>query len=131
MTSSRAPTEQLGLGELPAIPTVSLSPTATDAHTALIVVSVVDVGRLTEPALTTALRLGGTAVPVAAERDPDATIALDTRMKNGHHVPVLLVGGEPRRRRDQIRHNQRQLVLAAALRSRTDAVVATLFLRLT
>lgn len=92
---------------------------------------VVDVSCLTERALTTALRLGGTAVPAAAEPDPDATIAFDTRMKKGHDVSVLLAEGEPSRRRDQIRHNQREPVLAAAVRSRTDAVVATLSLRLT
>jgi amino acid transporter len=42
----------------------------------------------------------------------------------GHLVTVLLTEVEPRRRRYQVLHNQRGLILAAALRSRTDAVVA-------
>jgi amino acid transporter len=48
----------------------------------------------------------------------------------GRHVTVLLAEVEPRRRRYQLLHNQRGLVLAAALRARTDAVVATLPFRL-
>ena len=86
---------------------------------------VVDLGRLTERALTTALRLGGTVAPVSV-----ATTALRTTMKNGHHVSVLFAEVEPRRRRYQILHDQRGLVLTAALRSRTDAIVATLPFRL-
>jgi len=49
----------------------------------------------------------------------------------GRQVTVLLAEVEPRHRRQQILHNQRGLVLAAALRSRTDAVVATMPFRLT
>lgn len=49
----------------------------------------------------------------------------------GRHVTVLLAEVEPRRRRQQILHNQRGLILAAALRTRTDAVVATVPFRLT
>lgn len=52
-------------------------------------------------------------------------------LANGRHVTVLLAEVEPRHRRQQILHNQRGLVLAAALRSRTDAVVATVPFRLT
>ena len=96
------------------------SPTATDACADLSVVPVVDGGRLTERVLTTALRLGGTVAPVS-----DATIALHTPMKNGHHVSVLFAEVEPRRRRYQILHDKRGLVLTAAVRSRTDTVVAT------
>ena len=48
----------------------------------------------------------------------------------GRHVTVLLAEVEPRRRRHQILHNQRGLILAAALRSRTDAVIATMPFRL-
>ena len=84
---------------------------------------VVDVSRLTERALTPAPGLGGNVVPVAVELDPNATIALYTQIKNGNHVTVLLAEAEPRRCRDQILHNQRGFVPAAALRSRTDAVV--------
>lgn len=101
--------------------------------------SVVDVSRLTERALTPALRL---AVAVAVEVDADATTArrslagpvvsyVRTQIENGHQVTVLLAEVEPRRRRRQFLPNQRVLVLAAALRSRTDAVVATLSFRLT
>ncbi|MDX6256982.1 MAG: hypothetical protein QOJ11_3316 [Frankiales bacterium] len=46
------------------------------------------------------------------------------QMALGHQVTVLLAEVEPRRRRYQVLHNQRGLILAAALRSRTDAVVA-------
>ncbi|HEX4100140.1 MAG TPA: hypothetical protein VHY21_06270 [Pseudonocardiaceae bacterium] len=49
---------------------------------------------------------------------------------NGRHVTVLLAEVEPRKRRQKILHNQRGPILAAALRSRTDAVVATLPFRL-
>jgi amino acid transporter len=55
---------------------------------------------------------------------------VQTQLKSGREVTVLLTEVEPRRRRHQILHNQRGLVLAAALRSRTDAVVATLPYRL-
>ena len=48
----------------------------------------------------------------------------------GRPVTVLLAEVQPRRRRHEILHNQRALVLAAALRSRTDAVVATVPYRL-
>ena len=49
----------------------------------------------------------------------------------GRQVTVLLAEVEPRRRRYQLLHNQRGLVLAAALRSRTDAVIAVVPYRLT
>lgn len=52
------------------------------------------------------------------------------QLQSGHHVTVLLAEVEPRKRRQQILHNQRGLLLAAALRSRTDAVVATVPFRL-
>lgn len=53
------------------------------------------------------------------------------QLDTGRQVTVLLVEVEPRRRRYQVLHNQRGLILAAALRSRTDAIVATLPFRLT
>ena len=51
---------------------------------------------------------------------------LDTR----HPVTVLLAEIQPRRRRYEALHNQRGLVLAASLRSHTDAVVASIVYRL-
>jgi amino acid transporter len=55
---------------------------------------------------------------------------VENQMKHGHHVTVLIAEVEPSKRRYQLLHNQRGLVLAAALRSRTDAVVATVPFRL-
>jgi amino acid transporter len=52
------------------------------------------------------------------------------QLNKGYHVTVLLAEVEPRQSRYQILHNQRGLVLAAALRARTDAVVAIVPLRL-
>jgi hypothetical protein len=52
------------------------------------------------------------------------------QLDEGRQVTVLLAEVEPRRRRYQALHNQRGLILAAALRSRTDAVVATMPFRL-
>jgi hypothetical protein len=51
-------------------------------------------------------------------------------INNGRHVTVLLAEVEPRKRRYQLLHNQHGLLIAAALRSPTDAVVATAPLRL-
>jgi hypothetical protein len=45
-------------------------------------------------------------------------------------VTVLITEIEPRRRRHEILHNQRGALLAAALRVRTDVVVATVPFRL-
>jgi amino acid transporter len=52
------------------------------------------------------------------------------QLATGREVTVLLAEVQPRKRRQQILHNQRGVVLAAALRSRTDAVVATVSFRL-
>jgi hypothetical protein len=52
-------------------------------------------------------------------------------LDEGLPVTVLIATVEPRHRRQEILHNQRGLLLAAALRARTDAVVATLPYRLT
>ena len=52
-----------------------------------------------------------------------------TQIAKGRRVTVLIAEGEPRRRRYQLLHNQRGALLAAALRSRTDAVGATLSVR--
>jgi amino acid transporter len=48
----------------------------------------------------------------------------------GVQVSVLISEIQPRKRRHELLHNQRGLLLAAALRSRTDAVIATLPFRL-
>ena len=53
-----------------------------------------------------------------------------TQVEKGHFVIVLLVYIEPRRRRYRILHNQRGPLLATTIRARTDAVVATLPIRL-
>lgn len=50
---------------------------------------------------------------------------VDASTAAGHQLRVLLAEVRPRRRRYQILHHQRGLVLAAALRARTDIVVAT------
>ena len=55
---------------------------------------------------------------------------VQTQLAQGRQVTVLLAEVEPRHRRYQILHNQRGLVLAATLRSRTDAVIATLPFRI-
>ena len=52
------------------------------------------------------------------------------QQRGGTQVTVLIVELQPRRRRYEILHNQRGVVLAAVLRARTDAVVATLPYRL-
>ena len=56
---------------------------------------------------------------------------VERHLTQGHQVTVLLCEIEPRKRRHQVLHNQRGLILAAALRSHTDAIVATLPFRLT
>jgi hypothetical protein len=61
---------------------------------------------------------------------PPTIAFVRTQMQQGRHVTVLLAQVEPKRHRYRILHNQRGLVLAAALRLRTDAVVATLLVRL-
>ena len=52
-------------------------------------------------------------------------------LEHGHPTTVLLADVEPRHRLQEVFHNQRGLVLAAALRARTDAVVATVPFRIT
>jgi amino acid transporter len=52
-----------------------------------------------------------------------------TQIDKGRHVTVLLAQVEPRRRRHRLLYNQRGPILAAALRARTDAIVATLAVR--
>jgi amino acid transporter len=61
---------------------------------------------------------------------PPLLTLVRSELLHGRHVTVLLGQVEPRRRRYRILHNQRGIILAAALRIRTDAVVATLVVRL-
>ena len=53
-----------------------------------------------------------------------------TQVEKGRFVIVLLAYIEPRRRRYRILHNQRGPLLATTVRARTDAIVATLPIRL-
>lgn len=53
-----------------------------------------------------------------------------TQIEKGRDVTVLLAQVEPRRWRHRLLYNQRGPILAAALRARTDAIIATLAVRL-
>jgi hypothetical protein len=53
-----------------------------------------------------------------------------TQVEQGRFVIVFLAYIEPRRRRYRILHNQRGPLLATTIRARTDAIVATLPIRL-
>jgi amino acid transporter len=53
-----------------------------------------------------------------------------TQVEKGRDVTVLLAQVEPRRWRHRLLYNQRGPILAAALRARTDAMIATLAIRL-
>jgi amino acid transporter len=53
-----------------------------------------------------------------------------TQIDKGRDVTVLLAQVEPRRWRHRLLYNQRGPILAAALRARTDAIIATLAIRL-
>jgi hypothetical protein len=61
---------------------------------------------------------------------PPVLALVRSQLQQGRHVTVLLGQVEPNRRRYRILHNQRGLILAAALRLRTDAIVATLVVRM-
>jgi len=61
---------------------------------------------------------------------PPVLALVRSQLQQGRHVTVLLGQVEPTHRRYRILHNQRGLILAAALRLRTDAVVATLVVRM-
>jgi amino acid transporter len=150
--------EQLGLGQVPGVPT---PPTPQERHDAIVIVPVVNVSRLTELALRTAYRLGGDVVPVAVELEHATTAQVceqwsrwnpgvelhvlpsphrslvapivgyvRTQLESRQQVTVLIAQVQPRHRRFELLHNQRDLVLEAALRSRTTAVVATVAFRL-
>ena len=53
-----------------------------------------------------------------------------TEIDKGRDVTVLLAQVEPRHWRHRLLYNQRGPILAAALRARTNAIVATLAIRL-
>jgi len=53
-----------------------------------------------------------------------------TQIEKGRDVTVLLAQVEPRRWRHRLLYNQRGPILVAALRARTDAIIATLAIRL-
>jgi multidrug transporter EmrE-like cation transporter len=53
-----------------------------------------------------------------------------TQIEKGRDVTVLLAQVEPRRWRHRLLYNQRGPILATALRARTDAIIATLAVRL-
>jgi amino acid transporter len=53
-----------------------------------------------------------------------------TQVEKGRDVTVLLAQVEPRRWRHRLLYNQRGPILAAALRARTNAIVATLAIRI-
>jgi hypothetical protein len=61
---------------------------------------------------------------------PPVLALVRSQLQQGRHVTVLLGQVEPTHRRYRILHNQRGLILAAALRIRTDAIVATLLVRM-
>ena len=120
----------------------------------------VTISKVAGHALQVAMRLGGEVVPVAVDTDPAATRRLcdlwkqwdpgvDLRVlpsphrtlvaptvgfvepkSKGRFVIVLLAYIEPKRRRYRILHNQRGPLLATTVRARTDAIVATLPIRL-
>jgi amino acid transporter len=146
--------EQLGLGRLPAkpvpgpdrqamviVPIVSVSLLAERALQAAMRLGgeVVPLAVDIDPAETSRLReqwgrwdpgVGLQVVPSPHRNLVPPTIAfVRTQMQHGRHVIVLLAQVEPKRHRYRILHNQRGLVLAAALRVRTDAVIATLLVR--
>ena len=53
-----------------------------------------------------------------------------TQIEQGRDVTVLLANVEPRRWRHRLLYNQRGPILEAALRARTDAIIATLAIRI-
>ncbi len=123
----------------------------------MVIVPVVTISNVAGRALQAAMRLGDEVVPVAVDTDPDATRRLcavwkqsdpgvDLRVlpsphrtlvapavgfvRNPSRVIVLHAYIEPPRRRYRILHNQRGPLLATTVRTRTDANVATLPIRL-
>jgi amino acid transporter len=135
--------EQLDLGRPPPKPVPGPSGKAGDA---LVIVPVVTISKVVARALQAAMWVGGEVVPVAVDTDPGVDLRVlpsphrtlvapavgfvRTQVEKGRFVIVLLAYIEPRRRRYRILHNQRGPLLATTIRGRTDAIVATLPIRL-
>jgi amino acid transporter len=146
---------QLGLGKLPPIPitdrdgtamvVVPIADVSRLAHLALntayriggeVVPLAVDLDPDATRRLSASWKKWNPGVELRVLPSPHRSLVdpivgyVHTLIKEGREVTVLLAEAEPRKRRYQILHNQRGLVLAAVLRARTDAVVATVSLRL-
>jgi amino acid transporter len=146
--------DQLGLGGLPAkpvpgrdgqamviVPVVAVSRVAELAVQAAMRLGgeVVPVAVDIDPAATRRLceqwRQWDPGVKLRVLPSPHRTLVAPTvgfvqsQTEKGHHVTVLLAQVEPRHHIYRLLHNQRGPVLAAALRARTDAIVATLAIR--
>ena len=150
--------EQLGLGQLPPKPVRGPSGQAGDAMVILPVVTmsevaghalqvamrlggdVVPVAVDTDPDATRRLcelwKQWDPGVDLTVLPSPHRTLVapavafVRTQLEQGRFVIVLLAYIEPRRRRYRILHDQRGPLLATTVRARTDAIVATLLIRL-
>jgi amino acid transporter len=147
--------EQLGLGKLPPkpapgrsgealviVPVVTISKVAGHALQVAMRLGgeVIPVAVDTDPAATHRLcelwKQWDPGVDLRVLPSPHRTLVsptvgfVRTQVDKGRFVIVLLSYIEPRRRRYRILHNQRGPLLATTIRARTDAVVATLPIRL-
>src|SRR6202453_4862556 len=147
--------EQLGLGKLPPkpapgrsgealviVPVVTISKVAGHALQVAMRLGgeVIPVAVDTDPAATHRLcelwKQWDPGVDLRVLPSPHRTLVsptvgvVRTQVDKGRFVIVLLSYVEPRRRRYRILHNQRGPLLATTIRARTDAVVATLPIRL-
>ena len=146
--------EQLDLGRLPP------KPVPGPSGDAMVIVPVVTISKVVGRALQVAMRLGGEVVPWPSTPTPTPPAGSASSGNNGTPgltsgscPPAPHPGGtrrrfrpnpsregtlrhrlapyiEPRRRRYRILHNQRGPLLATTVRARTDAIVATLPIRL-
>jgi hypothetical protein len=148
--------EQLGLGRLPAkpvpgprpggdvmiiVPVVTVSRVAERALQAAmslageVVPVAVDIDSAATHRLCKQWRQWDPGVELRVLPSPHRTLVaptvgfVRTQLHEGRLVTVLLAYVEPKRRRYAILHNQRGPLLAAALRARTDAIVATVTVR--
>jgi amino acid transporter len=146
--------EQLGLGRIPAkpvpgpdgkamviVPVVAVSRVAGRALQAAmwlcgeVVAVAVDIDPAATRRLSEQWRKWDPGVPLRVLPSPHRNLVaptvgfVQTQIEKGRCVIVLLAYVEPRRARYRILHNQRGPLLATALRGRTDAIVATLAVR--
>jgi amino acid transporter len=146
--------EELGLGRTPPkpvpcpegqamviVPVVAVSRVAERALSAAMRIGgeVVPVAVDIDPAATHRLSeqwdQWDPGVPLRVLPSPHRSLVAPTvgfvrsQLEKGRFVTVLIVQVEPRRRRYRILHNQRGPILATALRAGTDAIVATLSIR--